>query len=729
MILAVLCAATTIQAATIVVNFGAYQSAALAGSGEARVNWSDADASDDTLCTENFAACELQHYLRAMTGSPEAFPIIDDNATTAGELIVIGGPKSNALVAKVATALDVSQATLEKLGAEGYIIKSALVDGRRVTLVAGGGRVGTLYGVYDLLHRLGVRWYAPGEANEEIPQKPLATLPDISAEETPKFFTRGFHAWENRGDRDFLLWMARNRLNYWCVEQEPKALMHKLGIMMAGGGHVLTDYYLGPALPYPYDHPSFTGDEKKPKDPYPVSSEYQGDANHDGKLTYFEAHPEWYAQRGGKRSDKIREGFGDNFCTSNADAMAEWMKNAVADLAEGRYKDASIINAWMLDVGKWCECGKCKAQGTPTDRNLLFVHAYAQAIKKAQAASRINRPVRLLFLAYSDVLEPPTRALPKDFDYEMCIANYFPIVRCYVHNFDDPKCSKNALYNRHLHGWAMAPNRYYRGQICIGEYYNVSGYKCLPICFMTTMAHDIPVYYNLSARHFHYMHCTTQNWGNKALTNWQMARQLWDPKADCAALWDDYFAGRYGAAQRPMRDFYRNLEAMLSNVSELKYGLARRLQTGAKDLYTTSHLRYENKSGANSDGPSMVEILASAARCREILDGVQKTQLPDRIAQRVAEDERLFTYGERTVKFYDALSRAYFGLRAGKGDDAAKAFHEAEALAVLLKADTASTQCSATHATAPDALDASRAAGALTILKKLLATEKPQGKN
>ncbi len=39
-----------------------------------------------------------------------------------------------------------------------------------MTLVAGGGRVGTLYGAYDLLYRLGCRRFAPGELHEEVPQ-------------------------------------------------------------------------------------------------------------------------------------------------------------------------------------------------------------------------------------------------------------------------------------------------------------------------------------------------------------------------------------------------------------------------------------------------------------------------------------------------------------------------------------------------------------------------------
>ena len=171
-----------------------------------------------------------------MTGRPDDFAIVDDDAAPAGELILVGGPASNAASRRLAPRLGVDAKQLADLGPEGYRIKTATVEGRRVTLVAGGGRVGTLYGVYDLLHRLGCRWFAPGEFHEEMPRVELdpglrryrAAVASSAA---------GFYVWEDRGDPEFLLWMARNRLNYWCVEQNDQPLMRKLGIQLACGTH------------------------------------------------------------------------------------------------------------------------------------------------------------------------------------------------------------------------------------------------------------------------------------------------------------------------------------------------------------------------------------------------------------------------------------------------------------------------------------------------------------
>ena len=705
----------------IVVDLGEYSRAERAATDEANVGWHDGDPKDDIVCTHAFAATELQHYLRKATGDDDDFSIYDDDARIPEhDLILIGGPDSNAVTAKMRGRLNLSRDSLNGVGREGYIIKTGESGSRRVLVIAGGGRVGTLYGTYDLLHRLGCRWFAPGELHEEIPDLGMDRVPEMDVREAPAFQTRGFHAWEDRGNRAFLLWMARNRLNYWCVQQSNHPFLHKLGIQMSCGSHSAQSMFLNPHDAYPYDHPRFEKDEDKPEDPYPVGEHYRGDANDDGTLTYFEAHPEWYPMVDGKRVPGVKGSFGRNYCTSNPHATEEFMKNYVQALVDGPYQDATVVRFWTLDGGKWCQCSRCKALGIPTDRNLLLVHELDQKIKEAQEAGRINRRIILRFLAYADVLHPPTKSLPKSFDYDTCCATFFPIVRCYVHDFDNPGCSKNVRYLKNLKGWATDPDRHYRGQLCIGEYYNVSGYKCLPVCYMHTMASDIPFYHEMGARHFHYMHVVTENWGNKALTNYQMARQLWDPETDCEVLWQDYFARRYGPAAGTMHRFYQMLEKMLCNVSELKYGLARRLNRGAADLFPSTHLKYEKTDWPENDGPDLVQIVGYAEECRKIIDGVLEKELPPRIERRIREDERLFTYGERTVLFYDALARGFRALREDRVEKARRATREARDLADLLRADTTSTKHSSSHANANNALAASRAANALAILSSKL---------
>jgi len=725
-----------LSAPTLVVNLGPYSTAEAAAADREKVGWDDGQPADDVICTEAWAAAELQRYLRRMTGRD--VPIVDDDQIPPGDLLLLGNLESNAAVLAFAEALDATPEALAALGPEGFRLKMATVEGRTMLWLGGGGRVGTLYAVYGLLERLGVRWFAPGEIHEVVPrfdqgqEPPDATLKSLvrwllgaseitlppshsptpplplDVADRPAFVTRGFWAWENRGNPDFFRWMARNRMNLWTVTQEEHALLKQLGIQMTCGGHLHQDRFLHPRQPYPYNHPQFQGDEDRPTDPYPVSDDYQGDADGNGVLTYSEAHPEWYALRGGRRSFNIQGDGGDNFCTSNADAAAELMKNIVQDLIDGQWQDADSINFWMLDGGRWCECENCQAQGSPTDRNLRMVHRLRQEIEKARAEGRLRRNVRIAFLAYADVIEPPTKPLPEGFDYENCIATFFPIARCYVHAFNDPACTEfNTRYQRHFFGWALDPNRHYRGQIFIGEYYNVSGYRCLPVPFYRTMSVDIPFYYQSGARHMHYMHVTTGNWGTKALTNYQLAKMLWNPELDADALLDEYFRLRYGPAAAEMREFYAHLERALCNVTMLKYDLARRISSDQAEFFPRQHLKYEETHPETDDGPDFTEMLAHIDAARQLLDGVLARDLPPDVRPRVEEDAGPFAYAENTLHFYDAVMQTIWLLRDGQRDAAEARFKQAWKTAQALQRDTVSTSLSSSHASARDGLAAS----------------------
>jgi tetratricopeptide (TPR) repeat protein len=363
--------------------------------------------------------------------------------------------------------------------------------------------------------------------------------------------------------------------------------------------------------------------------------------------------------------------------------------------------------------------------GTPTDQYLRLVVSFDRQLKKARREGRLSRPVDVRFLAYSDVAAPPSRALPADFDYQTCAATFYPISRCLVHEFDAAKCSRNVEKQQCLHGWLRDPDRHYRGQVEIGEYYNVSRYKSLPLCLMHSMAHDIPYYYAAGARYFQYMHVTTGRWGNKSLTNYQMARQTWDVKTDCESLWADFLARRYGPAAEVMRQFYESLEKMLDNVEPLKgwsSNLASRLQSGAEKLFVEPHLQYRREEGVPCDAPTLVEMLEHGQKCRTLIDRALAMQLPERIASRISEDERMFTYGERTLAYYNACVRAFALGRAGKMDEARRHYDEAKRLADLLRDDTWSVGLSFVH-DEPfplDAFHATYADQALNHLKQLL---------
>ena len=198
--------------------------------------------------------------------------------------------------------------------------------------------------------------------------------------------------------------------------------------------------------------------------PYPYDPARNGGK---GKRTYFQAHPEWFGMRNGKRIGDVggwsKEG--RNICTSNDEAVAELSKNFVQGLIDGVWRYADVVNFWMLDgSGKWCDCENCKALGSYSDRIMRLVYQVNKEVQKARKDGRLKRNVHLTTLAYSDTLAPPTRPLPMDFDYENCSVTFYPIQRCYVHAMNDPNCTEiNRGYAEAYLGMGSAQRRLLSG--------------------------------------------------------------------------------------------------------------------------------------------------------------------------------------------------------------------------------------------------------------------------
>jgi hypothetical protein len=664
---------------TIVVNHGAYASAEEASAASDKVDWFGSDVTAASVCTESFAATELRHYLCSLAGLDEndltQFPIRGDNKAVDGDVIVLGSCESSVL-----TAHYLSQGPV---GAESFTIRTvAREKGGTAVLLAGADRVGTLYAAYAFLGQFGIRWFSPGLSGEVVPSLPEVVSHMDNFSDAPKFAVRGYWAEffnsENefvrpvgrKGTIDFFNWMARNRMNLWSSGELNVAAgeMKKRGLHLSAGGH--TFYTLiDPGSPYPYKHSRFAGGTSTTPDPYPLSPDFKGDVNGDGVLSYSEAHPEWY----GLGPDGVRhfttDPFGYDFCTSNTAMQAEFLKNLITKLSTGDWKYADYLDWWPEDADHWCVCDNCKALGTPTDRNLIMTHLIREALKQALADGRLHRDVRVKFLIYSSagVIAPPTRPLPKGFDYDGIMGTYFPIYRCYVHTIDDPACTEfNHPYYDYLKAWEASP--YYKGKFMIGEYYNISYFRDLPILFTKSMEHDIRFYYDGGARAMHYMHVPMGNWGPRTITNYQFARMLWDPATDIPSMKEEYFRLRYEDAAGVMGDFYASLERALINVPEYlatpgeDENLGGRLRAFADGkplhLFPYKHLRLSGEHPAPDDGPSIEDTLKELDTTERLMNHALGIAVSDRARGCELEDEALFHYADATVRLYYHMVRS-----------------------------------------------------------------------
>lgn len=706
---------------TILVNPGPLGNVEDAAESEEMVDWWDGDLSDDRACTECFAAVELSRFLRAckILSKDDIRLCSPDCLPSEGAVFLIGSTKSNALIA--------SRKLLERRQLErdeSFLLKTIREGKRSITIIEGKDRVGTLYGVYAYLSELGFRFYGLGRKGTVYPERIIGLAQTINVVENPSFLTRGFWAWEDRGNKEFFLWMARNRMNFWTAAESEVNFLKKLGLQLTDGGHVIQKHFLDPQAEYPYDHQQFQLDQGKPKDPYTMGADYSGDTNSDGKLTYFEAHPEWYGLRGERRSPHIRGDFGDNYCTSNTDATKELAKNLVQSLIDGRWRHVDIVSFWMLDGGKWCECEDCRKQGSYTDRLLQVVHTVVTEMKNAREEGRLKRNVQISTLAYLETLAPPTQPLPKGFDFENCSVTFFPIRRCYVHSLADSTCTEiNSGILKDYQGWTMGSERHYAGSIFIGEYYNVSSIKSLPVLFPRIMATDIPWYYRTGARHFHYMHTPTRLWGTWTLNQYLLAQLLWNTETDVEGLLDEYFRLYYPSTTLHTRDFYRHLETAMANIKTWKhnvpgYSLRRRLTNKVQEMFPLEHLRYEPYYSASNDGPDIVEMVDAIHLAEKHLHASLMNCASEAERARLLEDAQRFGYGKAMILFYYHLVRTAIFHRRTDDVMARHEFQYVEHFAEVLRATEDLVQVASSHANAQDGLDATQAVNVYEFFKE-----------
>jgi hypothetical protein len=352
-----------------------------------------------------------------------------------------------------------------------------------------------------------------------------------------------------------------------------------------------------------------------------------------------------------------------------------------------------------------------------------------KALQQARADGRLKRRVQLVSLAYHETLPAPKKPLPADFDYEDCAMTFFPIERCFAHPFADPTCTEiNADLLAKYEGWTKGPGRNYTGSIFIGEYYNVSSLHSLPLVFTRVMAADIPWYFKNGARHFHYMHTLTQNWGTWTLTQLLMARLLWNTRANVDRLVEDYFASYYPTATAAARQFYDELEYVSANAKALKhyvwtadgqYTLRSKLTNPKVPMFPLEHLHYEAYHPILNDAPDVVEIEAGVARARTQLDRALAACRNETERARLAEDAERFVYGEATYQFYFHLVRTAMYHREGKKDLAAREFSAVRELAERLRAMVEPVKYAGLHASGSNGFEATQGDKAFDFYAKI----------
>jgi hypothetical protein len=124
-------------------------------------------------------------------------------------LVKAADPLPEAAIVVGAACPDAIRAEAAKLGSDGWLVRTA---GQRL-FICGGGRQGTLYGIYAFLEDvLGCRWWAHDV--EFVPRMPRITTPPLDIRVTPPFLLHDLYSREAQTGSGDMEWKARSKSTF-----------------------------------------------------------------------------------------------------------------------------------------------------------------------------------------------------------------------------------------------------------------------------------------------------------------------------------------------------------------------------------------------------------------------------------------------------------------------------------------------------------------------------------
>lgn len=112
-----------------------------------------------------------------------------------------------------------------EISADGTEDQFTITRSRDTLTIAGNSDTAVLYGVYQLLHEIGVRWFTPGDLGENVPHMTSIPIGSGTKHYKPSFRKReldysGYNRWhfdpnqQAKQHYDYDLWLLRNRLHF-----------------------------------------------------------------------------------------------------------------------------------------------------------------------------------------------------------------------------------------------------------------------------------------------------------------------------------------------------------------------------------------------------------------------------------------------------------------------------------------------------------------------------------
>jgi hypothetical protein len=448
------------------------------------------------------AAAELQRYVRQISGAE--LPMVSDERVPGGPLILVG---TNRLTAQ-RPEWRIPSGLTPKLREEGFVI---YCQGDRLLLAGNdaGPYYGTRYAVADLLHRLGVRWFMPGEFGEVIPRATTLSFPEGEVRQRPDFVMRNYwqHNRDRMGDED-TEWKIHHKMN-------PR-MQEWFGV--PGDGSVRG--YM-------------------PRD-------------------QVKLHPDWFAlRRDGTRDENMP-------CMTSTNMIAWFVEKVKADARAGK-----AYSAFAPDDGfPRCFCPRCQKVANGFDGFGANDRDPAEVASTSNewfyfvnaVLDEVNREFpqhKLVTNGYANRDIPPE--LPFFNQRQNLVVMFANINACTLHAYDNPRCWQMERQGQMLRRWCQLCD-----QVWIYNYnYTMLVGKFTLTPMVDRVRRNLPLLKQWGLLGFHDQ--DEADWSLTGIpTRLVRAALEWDTTANVDALLDDFYARWFGRAAAPMKAYYGALEAAFS---------------------------------------------------------------------------------------------------------------------------------------------------------------------
>lgn len=464
-----------------------------------------------------FAANELQQYVRKISGAELPIYLDSQKIMHHGPLVLVGRSQYTD-----ALGVTIPDGVTPGLREEGYLIRTI---GDRLVL-AGNDTYpyyGTRYAVFDFLGRLGVRWFLPGDFGEVVPTMTTIAVGELNVVERPDFPMRSFwtHNKTEEMGKERELWMIRNRLN--------------------------------PRSPYWFGVPS------------------------DGSLVGYlprdqvTQHPEWFAlQPDGSRNpnlpcmtDELRRH--DPKYAGQPRILDEVLKKVGEDVKAGR----RVSSMAPEDGIPACDCDNCRklsiryTDGYMADRDAggpapeyLTSQEWFFFVDKLLEATAEKYPGHIISTnGYANRVFPP-EVSPTFNRHKNLTVMFADILGCTIHGYDNPKCWQMREQYNMLKQWCKISDKVW----VYGYNYTMLVSKATLTPMTRRVRSTVPMVKAAGSIGFFDQEEADMSLLGIPIYVARMALE-WDTKADVDAILADFYRKWFGAAAKPMQEYYNALEA------------------------------------------------------------------------------------------------------------------------------------------------------------------------